>query len=142
MPAAATITVQVSVYVTPPLVMLAVMMVDVFRFQRARTFARIRDVFPDKPDPEVRRIAVFSLANILQNAIEMIRAPRLTKKWVTTHVRDMPIYAERLRATLSACGRGHFATAVAQGPERVQQVLAALAANRLLARNESSPAVR
>ena len=85
--------------------LLAVMMVDVFRFQRTRTFARIRDVFPDKPDPEVRRIAVFSLANILQNAIEMIRAPRLTKKWVTTHVRDMPIYAERLRAILAE-GKG------------------------------------
>ena len=50
--------------------------------------------------------------------------------------------AERLRSILSASGRGHFATAVAQGPERAQQVLAAFAENRMLARNESSPPVR
>ena len=74
-------------------------------FQRARTYARIREVFPDKSPKEVRRIAVFSLANILQNAVEMIRAPRLTKKWITKHVRDMPTYAGRLQAILAE-GRG------------------------------------
>ena len=74
-------------------------------FQRARTYARIREVFPDKSTKEVRRIAVFSLANILQNAVEMIRAPRLTKKWITKHVKDMPTYAGRLQAILAE-GRG------------------------------------
>ena len=84
---------------------LAALMVDVFRFKRARTFARIREVFPDLPPAEVRRIAVFSLANILQNAVEMIRAPRLTKAWVAAHVKDMATYASRLRAILDE-GRG------------------------------------
>ena len=50
--------------------------------------------------------------------------------------------AERLRGILSASGRGHFATAVAQGPERAQKVLASFAENKLLARKESSPPVR
>ncbi len=81
------------------------MFVRIFGFQRARTYARIREVFPDKSPKEVRRIAVFSLANILQNAVEMIRSPRLTKKWITKHVKDMPVYADRLQAILAE-GKG------------------------------------
>ena len=80
-------------------------LVCILGFQRARTYARIKEVFPDKSPKEVRRIAVFSLANILQNAVEMIRAPRLTKKWITKHVKDMPTYAGRLQAILAE-GRG------------------------------------
>ena len=79
----------------------ALVMVDVFRFKRTRTYGRIREVFPGKPSREIRRIAVFSLANLLQNAVEMVRAPRLTKKWITAHVKDMPVYADRLNAILS-----------------------------------------
>ena len=81
------------------------MFVRLFGFQRARTYARIKEVFPDKSPKEVRRIAVFSLANILQNAVEMIRSPRLTKKWITKHVKDMPVYADRLQAILAE-GKG------------------------------------
>ena len=81
------------------------MFVRIFGFQRARTYARIKEVFPDKSPKEVRRIAVFSLANILQNAVEMIRSPRLTKKWITRHVKDMPVYADRLQAVLAE-GKG------------------------------------
>ena len=43
--------------------------------------------------------------NILLNAVEMIRASRLTKEWITKHVKDMPIYAERLKDILSE-GKG------------------------------------
>jgi len=50
--------------------------------------------------------------------------------------------AERLRAILAGCGRGRFATASAQGPDRVQTVLAALADTPLLKRSESAPPVR
>jgi len=80
-------------------------MVDVFRFKRARTFGRISEVFPGMPVAEMRRIAVFSLANLIQNAVEMIRSPRLSKDWVTKHVRDMPVYAGRLQEILAE-GKG------------------------------------
>ena len=50
--------------------------------------------------------------------------------------------AERLRNILSASGKGHFATASAQGPDRVDDILAALAKHPLLMRSESSPPVR
>ena len=84
---------------------LAWLMTDVFAFKRARTLARIRETFPEKTAREARAIARFSLANLLQNAIEMIRAPRLTKDWITRHVKDMPVYADRLRAVLDE-GKG------------------------------------
>ena len=81
------------------------MLVRLLGFQRARTYARIREVFPGKDQEDVQRIAVFSLGNILQNAVEMIRAPSLTKKWITRHVKDMPVYADRLQAVLAE-GKG------------------------------------
>ncbi len=80
-------------------------LVCVLGFKRARTYARIKEVFPDKSREESKRIAVLSLANILQNAVEMIRAPRLTKEWITKHVKDMQMYADRLRAILAE-GKG------------------------------------
>ena len=76
-------------------------LVRVFGFQRARTLARIQAVFPGKTRKDALAIATSSLANILQNAVEMIRAPRLTKAWVAKHVKDMPVYADRLQAILS-----------------------------------------
>lgn len=81
------------------------MLVRCLGFRRARTIERIRSVFPEKTDKEALAIATASLANILLNAVEMIRAPRLTKKWVTKHVKDMPVYADRLQAVLSE-GKG------------------------------------
>ena len=66
-------------------------------FHRRRTLARIKSVFPEKDDAECRRIAIASLANVLQSAVEMIRAPRLNKKWITKHVKDVQVYADRLR---------------------------------------------
>ncbi|MBR1587344.1 MAG: lysophospholipid acyltransferase family protein [Kiritimatiellae bacterium] len=80
-------------------------LVSILGFKRARTYARIKEVFPGKPRKECKRIAVFSLGNILQSAVEMIRAPRLTKDWITRHVKDMPAYADRLQAILAE-GRG------------------------------------
>ena len=74
-------------------------------FKRKRTIGRIRSVFPDKSEKEALSIATASLANILMNAIEMSRAPRLSKEWVTKHVKDMPVYAERLKEVLSE-GKG------------------------------------
>ena len=74
-------------------------------FKRKRTLDRIRSVFPDKTIKEALAIATSSLANILLNAVEMIRASRLTKEWITKHVKDMPIYAERLKDILSE-GKG------------------------------------
>ena len=74
-------------------------------FKRARTLERIRTCFPGKSDAEALRIAKFSLANVLMNAVEMIRAPRLTKKWIARHVVDVEMYAQRLQEVLDE-GRG------------------------------------
>ena len=50
--------------------------------------------------------------------------------------------AERLRAILTGCGRAHFATATAQGPDRADTVLATLSESPLLKHDESSAHVR
>jgi len=49
-------------------------------------------------DREVHRIAVMSLSNVLMSAVEMIRASRLDRKWIEAHVKDVHVYAERLKA--------------------------------------------
>jgi len=77
---------------------LARLLFDVFRFKRSRTLGRIRAAFPEKTPREVRAIARRSLANILQSGVEMIRAPRLTRKWMDRHVIDGKLYKDRLQA--------------------------------------------
>ena len=74
-------------------------------FKRQRTLERIRGCFPEKSEAEALAIAKFSLANVLMDAVEMIRAPRLTKTWITAHVKDIAVYAERLKAVIDE-GRG------------------------------------
>lgn len=71
--------------------------VRVLRFKRARTMERIRGAFPGKSPAECRRIAVRSLANILKTAVEMMRAPRLTREWMDKHVVDGGLYKDRLQ---------------------------------------------
>ena len=75
-------------------------------FHRRRTLGRIHSVFPEKNDSECRQIAILSLANVLQSAVEMIRASRLDKKWIARHVKDMQVYADRLRGIVD---EGHGA---------------------------------
>ena len=71
--------------------------VRVLRFKRARTMDRIRTSFPEKSPAECRRIAVLSLANILKTAVEMIRAPRLTRVWMDRHIVEGRLYKDRLQ---------------------------------------------
>ena len=75
-------------------------------FQKRRTLERIQSVFPDKTSKECRRIAISSLANVLQSGVEMIRAPRFDKKWITRHVKDIAVYADRLKSIVD---EGHGA---------------------------------
>ena len=84
---------------------LAAFAFDVLRINRRRTIERIRSVFPDISAAEARRIAVFSLGNIFQNAVEMIRAPHLDREWITRHVADIRLYSDRLRSYVDE-GRG------------------------------------
>ena len=79
--------------------------VRVLRFKRARTMDRIRSVFPRKSPAECRRIAVRSLANVLKTGVEMMRAPKLTRKWIDGHVVDGKLYKNRLHAYVDE-GRG------------------------------------
>lgn len=74
-------------------------------FKKKRTLARIQSCFPDKSRAEALRIARFSLANVLINGIEMIRAPRLTKAWITKHVKDVARYADLLNDVIAE-GKG------------------------------------
>ena len=70
---------------------------DILGFQRKRTIDRISNAFPEKTPREVRAIARRSLANVLQSAVEMIRAPRLDKRWMDRHVVDGQMYKDRLQ---------------------------------------------
>ena len=71
--------------------------VDCFRFKRERTLERLRGVFPGKSEKELIGIARESLCNILQTAIEMTMAPKMTRQWMDKHVQDSLKYKERLR---------------------------------------------
>ena len=77
---------------------LASLAFDVLGFQRKRTIGRIVAAFPEKSPKEVRAIARRSLANVLQSAVEMIRAPRLDKAWMDRHVVDGQLYKDKLKA--------------------------------------------
>jgi len=70
----------------------------VLRLKRRRTMERLRSVFPEKPDRELRRIARLSLENVLQTGVEMMRAPRLSREWMDAHVVDGREYKDRLQA--------------------------------------------
>ena len=72
--------------------------VRVVRFKRARTMERLASVFPEKSKSERLRIAACSLANVLQTAVEMIRAPRLSRKWMDRYVVDGQLYKDKLQA--------------------------------------------
>ena len=74
-------------------------------FKRERTMGRIRSAFPDKSPSECRAIAVRSLANVLKTAVEMIRAPKLTREWMDRHVVDGKLYKDRLQEYVDE-GRG------------------------------------
>ena len=77
----------------------------VFGFKRARTLSRIRGVFPEMGEREATAVAVQSLQNVLQTAVEMMRAPRLDRAWMDRHVADGAFYKDRLQA-LADEGRG------------------------------------
>ena len=78
---------------------------SVFGFKRRRTLERIRGVFPEKSEKEAKAIAVCSLQNILQTAVEMMRAPRLDRKWMDRYVKDGQLYKDKLQAYVDE-GRG------------------------------------
>ncbi len=78
---------------------------DILRFKRSRTLGRIRGVFSEKSGKECRAIARKSLVNILQIAIEMIRAPYLNQGWMDKYVISGRFYKEKLETFLTN-GRG------------------------------------
>lgn len=74
------------------------MVFTVFGFKRKRTLKRIRGVFPEKSEKEAKAIAVRSLQNILQTGVEMMRAPKLDRKWMDRYVKDGQFYKDKLQA--------------------------------------------
>jgi len=73
------------------------LLVCVFRFKRQRTHERIRSVFPEKSEAEVKAIALGSLQNILMNAVEMMRAPKLDRAWMDRYVKEGAHYKDLLQ---------------------------------------------
>ncbi len=71
---------------------------DVCRLKRARTMERLRRVFPEKGDAELRRIARLSFTNVLQTGVEMIRAPYLDRAWMDRYIQDGQHYKDRLQS--------------------------------------------
>jgi KDO2-lipid IV(A) lauroyltransferase len=49
-------------------------------------------------EEESKRVAVKSLANILMTGVEMIRAPRLTRRWMDKYVKDGMLYKDKLQS--------------------------------------------
>lgn len=76
----------------------------VFRFKRRRTLERIRSVFPEKSPRECAFIAERSLCGFLRTAFEMIRASRLSRRWMDSHVVDGLHYKELLEAIVNRGG--------------------------------------
>ena len=74
------------------------LMFSVFRFKRGRTLARIRGVFPEKSECEVRKIALESLQGFLQMGIEMLLAPTFDIAWMDRYVKDGRHYKDVLQA--------------------------------------------
>lgn len=72
--------------------------VNVFKLRNKRTMARLKSVFPDKSNSELKYIAWRSFANILETGVEMIRAPKLSRAWMDKYVRDGAVYKDRLQA--------------------------------------------
>ena len=77
----------------------------VLRLHRERTMNRLRSVFPGKSECELRRIARLSLVNIFCTAVEMLRAPKLDRRWMDRYVLDGLKYKEKL-ASYIAEGKG------------------------------------
>ena len=71
--------------------------VRIFKFKRERTFARIEQVFPGSDKARKLEIAEFSLFNVLANGLEMVRAPKLSRKWMDRHVVDGAEYKDKLQ---------------------------------------------
>ena len=68
------------------------------RFRRKEAIRRLHEVFgPDLPSREAHRIAYISLRNVIFNAIEIMRTPRITPAWLARVVDDYQQTAERIR---------------------------------------------
>ena len=78
---------------------------NVFRYRRSRTLERIRGVFPEKSNHEIKTIALRSIQNMLENGVEMMRSKKLTREWMDRYVQDGELYKEKL-AALAAEGHG------------------------------------
>jgi KDO2-lipid IV(A) lauroyltransferase len=71
---------------------------SVFRFKRKRTLDRIFSVFPGISKREAVLIAKESLANVAMSAVEMIRAPRMDRRWMDKYVVDGAHYKDKLQS--------------------------------------------
>ncbi|MFO7936765.1 MAG: hypothetical protein R6V06_04065 [Kiritimatiellia bacterium] len=70
-------------------------MFHIVRFRRRETLRRIHAVFgKDFSEKETKRIARISLRNLILNMVEMMRAAKLDKQWIDTHI---PEFAARIK---------------------------------------------
>ena len=65
------------------------------RFRREETLRRIRSVLGSEiSESRVKQIAWISLRNMLFNIVEMMRAPKINKKWIDEHI---PGFADQIK---------------------------------------------
>ena len=70
----------------------------ILRFRRRETLRRIRQVLgPELAARAARRIAWLSLRNLFFNAVEMMRAPRISAAWISRHMPDFPEHVPMVR---------------------------------------------
>lgn len=58
----------------------------VLRYRKRAAFARIREVFPDYSDAEVRRVAWLSWRNFIFNIVDIFRLEHADVAWIEKHV--------------------------------------------------------
>jgi len=74
---------------------LAWFLFHILRFRRRETSRRIRAVLGEAaPAAEIRRIAWISLRNMILNMVEMMRAPKIDRQWIDTHI---PGFADQVK---------------------------------------------
>ncbi len=73
-------------------------------WRKKEAIRRIKTIFPDKSDKEVRKIAYCSLRNIFLNAAEIMHLKGVDDKWLDSHVDNYKPAMEKIRANIKESG--------------------------------------
>lgn len=78
---------------------------NLVRFRRREALRRIEQVYGERFSVrERRRIAWLSLRNLFFNAVEMMRAPRIDKRWIERHMPEFAAHMPRVKEIIAEYG--------------------------------------